>query len=165
MIAPEMLPDLVQSYSQSTDGGAGSRTVPEEVTAFVQEPRSKSSHPQPRDSTTFPQLEEEEEEGIQPETYTQTLEVAQQQVQRLTLELRKSQSHAVELLKHNKRLLAEVKGAIVKEDISEEYRMLKQELMIVKASVFCGVVYILGGGRPDIISVLALVWLLVDFTS
>ena len=166
MVAPEMLPDLVQSYSQSTDGGATtqSRAVPTEVTAIVDEDRSvpcTTQPPAPR-NIDFPELETD---GMKIEKYTQDLEAALQLIQRLSLDLQKSRLHENQLLKHNQRLLVDLKGSIAKEDISDEYRMLKQELMIIKTALFCGVVYIFWGGRTDILGILALVWLLVDFTS
>ena len=173
MVAPEMLPDLVQSYSQSTDGGAttttGSCAVPTEVTATMVDEagvRPTVSCPLPAaPRSTGMDFPPRETDGMKIEKYTQDLEAALQLIQRLSLDLQKSRWHENQLLKHNQRLLVDLKGSIAKEDISDEYTILKQELMLIKTALFCGVVYIFWGGRTDILGIVALVWLLVDFTS
>jgi len=163
MIDPEMLPDLLQTLSHSSDGGdspTSCSTVPCEVTALVDdETQSRSSiRPDPR-HIDFPSLQK------QIEDYTRDLEIAQQHVQRLSFELQKSQLQAAQLLQQNRRLLADLQTAIAKEDMSLEFRILKQELILLKGSLFCGLLYVFWGGRPYVMAALGIVWLLVDFAS
>lgn len=161
MVNPEILPDLLQSFSLEEE--KGETTVPSEVTTLIESPRGVPLRILPQSQQDDEDLERKAVQAV--ESYTEALEEAQQQIQKLKNEVDKSQSRAKDLLKQNKRLMANLKGSLAKDQIDDEYRALKQELILVKVSLLCGVLYIWYGGRADIVGLLALMWLVVDFST
>ena len=98
--------------------------------------------------------------------YLQQLNDAQGLVDLLSSELNKSQQQVAALIKHNTRLLDELKKVNSKEGVNvEDHRMLRQELYILKGCLFLGALWIWCGGRADVIGMLAFVWILADVAS
>jgi hypothetical protein len=159
MVAPEILPDLIQSYSLDHD--ASPCAVPSEVTALVDVEDVESLLLHARNLKP----RELDKDAFEVEQLNQALEEAQQQIQRQALELGTSRSQVAELLKHNRRLMVHLQDFIANDDASEEYGMLKLELKVIKAALFCGVLYLCWGGRADTVGLLTLVWLMIDYTS
>lgn len=103
---------------------------------------------------------------VEVEEYRQQLQATQKMVDKLTTDLKKTRLQASQLLNHNGLLLEELKAAAGKDDAtSEEHRLLKQELYMLKACLFLGALFICCGGRADVIGIAAFVWVIADVSS
>jgi hypothetical protein len=157
LFAPEILPGLVKSTSSDQYDGF---SVPLEVTVIdTGDHRAKDEHSIAREDRRVVSETEVRE-------YLQQIEDTQKLVDQRTMDLNRSRLQVAELIKHNGRLLKELKASSGKDDLSlEEHRMMKQELIMLKACLFFGALWIWLGGRADVIGVVAFVWMLADVSA
>jgi hypothetical protein len=87
-------------------------------------------------------------------------------VDKLIKDLNKSRSQAAELINHNTMLLEELKAVAGKDDATiVAHRMMRQELNMLKGGLFFSAIFIFCGGRAELLSLLALVWMVVDISA
>lgn len=155
LLAPEILPGLAKSTSTDPDDDCA---VPTEVTILGPHDANDGG----KDQTEADEKLKEQSQ-IEVREYRQQLHDTQNLVDHLTMDLNRARLQVAELIKHNTRLLEELKAVAGKDSASlDEYRMLRQELMILKGCLFFGALFIFWGGRADIIAILAFVWILAE---
>ena len=98
--------------------------------------------------------------------YQKQLQSTNELVDQLTTDLNKSRNQVAELINHNNILLEELK-ALAGTDIStlEERQSMRQEMKIMKGTLVFGTLYVLFGGRTDLLALVALVWFVADVTA
>lgn len=159
-LAPEILPGLVKSTSSSDqdDGFA----VPIEVTVIEELLLDRAANKERNDSGESARKVSE----VEVQEYLQQIKDIQKLVDQRTMDLNRSRQQVAELIKHNSRLLQELKATTGKGDASlEDHRMIKQELNVLKFCFFIGALWIWFGGRADVIGIVAFVWILADASS
>jgi hypothetical protein len=157
LLAPEILPGLVKSTSSDKYDGW---TVPTEVTVIEQEGDDRAKE-RGIEGENVREVTEAEVRA-----YLQQIQDTQKLADQRTMNLNRSRLQVAELIKHNSRLLKELKAATGKDDVTlEEHRMMKQELSILKACLFFGALWIWFGGRADAIGIVAFVWMMADVSA
>ena len=98
--------------------------------------------------------------------FLQQIEYTQKLVDQRTMDLNRSRLQVAELIKQNSRLLRELKAACGQDEATtEEQRMVRQELNMLKVCLFLGTLWIWCGGRADVIGIVAFVWMMADVSS
>jgi hypothetical protein len=98
--------------------------------------------------------------------YLAQLHKTQWLVDQQTRDLNRSRGQVAELINQNMTLLEELKAVAGKDEASlEEPQMLRQELNALKWSLFLGTIFVLCGGRADMLSLIGLVWMVVDVSA
>jgi hypothetical protein len=98
--------------------------------------------------------------------YLAQLHKTQWLVDQQTRDLNRSRGQVAELINHNMTLLEELKAVAGKDDATlEEPQMLRQELIAIKGSLFLGTLFVLCGGRADMLPLIGLIWMVVDVST
>jgi hypothetical protein len=98
--------------------------------------------------------------------HLQQLNNTKELVDKLIKDLLKSRSQTGELINHNTMLFEELKAVAGKDDATiVAHRMMRQELYLLKGGLFFSAIFIFCGGRADLLSLLALVWMVVDISA
>mmetsp|Transcript_125492 Transcript_125492/g.187410 ORF Transcript_125492/g.187410 Transcript_125492/m.187410 type:complete len:220 (+) Transcript_125492:255-914(+) len=94
------------------------------------------------------------------------LQSTQELVDQFARDLNTSRRQVSALIRQNTMLLNELKTVKEKDDTSlETHQMMKAELFALKTCLFVGAIFILFGGKVELIAVMAVGWLAVDLAG
>jgi hypothetical protein len=95
--------------------------------------------------------------------YFQQLKASKEEVETLSKDLKKSKKQLQELIIHNKTMLDHVKTITKKDEATfDTHAMLKQEITLLKACLFLSMIFVMCGGRAEIIALVVLGWTFAD---
>jgi hypothetical protein len=161
-------PDLLTprtSIESSSHDGHEAMAVPAEVTVIDDSSAEERSTP-PRRYFSNQRVKRLEIAEADARVYLNQLQSTQEFLDILTRDLNKSRGQAAELINQNTVLLEELKAVTGQDDASlESHRMMRQELYMLKGCLLFCAIFLLCGGRADLLVLVAAVWMVADLSA